>query len=68
MIKIIVDTEDEISTVREIIKDQVCDRCSCPPVWMGTTISCPPCVEEYCEGRIQLYKKEYVEEPVRIMV
>lgn len=69
MIRIIVDTEDEISEVRHVLKDLACDHCSCPPdSSCSYPDSCSSCVENYFEDKVQLIKREIVEEPIRIMV
>lgn len=67
MIKIVVDTEDELTHVRRVLRTEACSHRTCPNFGKRCTL-CAECVEEYCTNKVELYKTEKVEIPERFAV
>lgn len=67
MIRIIVDTVDEATMVRRVLatkaKTEMCTHCSAEDI-----PNCFKCVADYCEGTVELYKREIVETPIPIVL
>ena len=69
MIRISVDTENEISIVRRVLKSEACSHSSnCARTITEENFKCADCIEEYVKGKVELYKREMVEESVPIVV
>lgn len=64
MIKISVDTEEELQHVRRVLKSEACSHNCCPTY----DKDCCVCIDTYCEDKVRLYKREVVEEPAPIVV
>lgn len=65
MIKIIIDTEEELNIVRGILRDEACSH---KPCTTPDSTRCADCVEDFCKNKVRLYKKEIVEIPASIVV
>ena len=66
MIKISVDTEEELKIVRRVLETEACSHSSnCQG---QHTTRCKDCVKQYCENKVGLYKKEVVEIPSPLVV
>lgn len=66
MIKITVDTEEELNNVREALKDIACTNTTCSE--QDLHIPCSECMGNYFKSKVLLYKKEIVEIPAPIVV
>ena len=65
MIRITVDTEEELNIVRRVLLTDSCSHNNCQGKY---TSRCNECVEKYCENKVALYKKETVEIPQKVVV
>lgn len=66
MIKISVDTEEELKIVRRVLETEACSHSSnCQG---QHTARCKDCVKQYCENKVRLYKREMVEMPEDVVV
>lgn len=68
MIKIVVDTEEELNIVRRVLRTEACSHNTCSPVARIDHSLCTECVENYCNDKVELYKIETVEMPKMIVV
>ena len=68
MIKIAVDTEEELNVVRRVLRDEACSHSQCHNLAKQDTTLCAECVTKYCEYKVRLYKKEIVEIPSPVVV
>ena len=68
MIKITVDTVDELNIVRRILHTEACANRTCPNLGKRDTSLCAKCIDVYCENRVKLYKNEIVEVPEKVVV
>lgn len=63
MIKISVDTEEELQYVRRVLKSEACLHNNC-----NDRCFCGECIDNYFENHVALYKREGVEEPAPLVV
>lgn len=63
MIRISVDTEEELQIVRRVLKSEACLHHNCQD-----RCNCGECIDDYCKNRVALYKREVVEEPCPLVV
>ena len=67
MIKIAVDTEEELNVVRRALLTETCSHMpDCTKT--QTRVDCAECIDRYCKDKVCLYKKEIVEIPAPIVV
>lgn len=66
MIRIVVDSVDEETIVRRVLKTEACSHCICPK---DTNANCDKCVKDYYkDDLVKLYKRETVEIPRSIVL
>lgn len=68
MIKVVVDTEEELNVVRRVLETETCSHSTCPDGVESRHIRCGECVDKYCENQVILFKKEIVETPAPLVV
>lgn len=66
MIKIVVDTQEELNIVRRVLKTEACSHYTCHAE--HTSTDCNECVVNYCAHSVKLYQREVVEEPCPLVV
>lgn len=69
MIRISVDTEEELSRVRKVLQDVACWNGKCPSKdGNDKIVDCRMCQDYFYKNRVLLFKREVVEEPAPIVV
>ena len=68
MIKIVVDTEEELNIVRRVLHVEACSHTPRIDLCKPDHLQCDECVDGYCENKVILYKRETVEIRERVVV
>lgn len=68
MIKIVVDTEEELNIVRRVLRTEACSHQNCHNLGKRDLTLCAECVDRYHNMKVRLYKNEIVEIPEKISV
>ena len=68
MIKISVDTTEELNIVRRVLRDEACSHSTCHNLEKRISTVCNDCINEYYTNRVKLYKREMVEMPEDVVV
>lgn len=71
MIKIVVDTENELNIVRRVLRTEACSHTpsqTCQNHGRHDLTLCAECVDRYHNMKVKLYKNEIVEIPEEISV
>ena len=63
MIRITVDTEEELQYVRRVLKSEACLHYDC-----HDKCNCSECINIYHKNSVKLYKREMVEVPAPLVV